>query len=301
MGNLPTNEFGVAGRSDETALRLKALDRYAILDTPREASFDELVRFVADICGTPIAAINLIADGRHFFKAEVGLGVRATPLETSFCAHALLQDEFMLVPDAAADPRFACNPLVTGPPGVRFYAGALLRTDDGLAIGTLCVLDTRPRQLDELQRRAIQVLARQAMNLLNLRSAFAREAEARRHYKALFDSMDEGFCIIEFVDGPNGPLSDYVHVEANAAYAANAGVPMVVGQRVRDMVGSEADDWVERYGNVLRTGTPVRFEVNWKRRDGFCPCPPSASSQPAGARWPFYSRMSPPGERQNWP
>ncbi|PWQ83112.1 histidine kinase, partial [Stenotrophomonas maltophilia] len=77
-------------------------------------------------------------------KAEVGLGVRETPLDTSFCAHALLEQDFLLVPDATADPRFACNPLVTGEPHIRFYAGALLKTDDGLPIGTLCVLDYQP-------------------------------------------------------------------------------------------------------------------------------------------------------------
>ncbi|SFP33512.1 hypothetical protein SAMN04488241_10116 [Sphingomonas rubra] len=79
-------------------------------------------------------------------------------------------------------------------------------------------------------------------------------------YRTLFDSMDEGFCIIEFVDGPHGPLSDYVHIEANAAYARNAGIPNVVGQYVREMVGDEADDWVDRYGRVLRTGEAISFE-----------------------------------------
>ncbi len=85
-----------------------------------------------------------------------------------------------------------------------------------------------------------------------------RESEAR--YRALFNAMDEGFCVIEFFDGPHGPLSDYVHIEANAAYAKHAGIPEVVGQKLREMVGPEADDWVNRYGEVLRTGEPIRFE-----------------------------------------
>ncbi len=84
--------------------------------------------------------------------------------------------------------------------------------------------------------------------------------EQERRYRALFDSMDEGFCIIEFLDGPHGPLSDYVHIEANAAYTANAGIPDVVGKRVRDMVGEEAEDWVRRYREVLLSGAPIRFE-----------------------------------------
>lgn len=84
--------------------------------------------------------------------------------------------------------------------------------------------------------------------------------ESERHYRTLFDTMDEGFCVIEFLDGPHGPLSDYVHVEANAAYAANAGIPDVVGKRLREIVGDEAEDWLKRYGHVYRTGEPIRFE-----------------------------------------
>ena len=245
---------------DAEARRLEALYRYDILDTPREAMFDDVAQLAADICGAPIGVVNLIAEGRQFFKAEVGLGVRETPLETSFCAKAILEDEFMLVPDATADPRFACNPLVTSDSGLRFYAGALLKTREGHAIGTLCVLDTAPKQLTELQQRTLKVLARQVMAQLDLRMAARLRGERDDRYRTLFDSMDEGFCIIEFVDGPHGPLSDYVHVEANAAYARNAGIPDVVGQKVRDMVPAEADDWVARYGSVLATGTSIRFE-----------------------------------------
>lgn len=83
---------------------------------------------------------------------------------------------------------------------------------------------------------------------------------ASERYQFLFNAMDEGFCIIEFLDGPHGPLSDYIHVEANPAYAAHAGIPNVVGQKLRDMVGDEAQAWLDRYGHVLRTGEPIRFE-----------------------------------------
>ncbi len=240
--------------------RLAALDRYAILDTPRESAFDEVAQLAADLCGTPIGVVNLIGDGRQFFKAEVGLGVRETPLASSFCRHTIVEDDFLLVPDATRDPRFADNPLVTVENGLRFYAGAPLKTADGLSIGTLCVLDTRPHELGEVQQRSLKVLARQLMNQLDLRVAATERLEQDDRYRTLFDSMDEGFCIIEFIDGPDGPLSDYVHVEANAAYAANAGIPNVVGQKVRTMVPAEAGDWVERYGSVLHTGVPIRFE-----------------------------------------
>jgi signal transduction histidine kinase len=98
------------------------------------------------------------------------------------------------------------------------------------------------------------------MSQLDLRLALRQRDEDARQYRTLFDSMDEGFCIIEFFDGPHGPLSDYIHVDANIAYARHAGIPNVVGQKLREMVGEEADSWAERYGAVLRTGEPIRFE-----------------------------------------
>jgi signal transduction histidine kinase/CheY-like chemotaxis protein len=245
---------------DRERQRLDALRRYQILDTPRETAFDEIAELAAQICAAPIAVVNLIDEGRQFFKAEVGLGVRETPLDTSFCAHAILENDFLLIPDATADARFACNPLVTGESHLRFYAGALLKTAEGFPIGTLCVLDTEPRTLSDLQRRTLTVLAHQIMHQLDLRLAVKQSAIDKERYRTLFDSMDEGFCIIEFFDGPHGPLSDYVHVEANAAYAHHAGIENVVGQKLREMVPGEADAWVARYGEVLRTGVPIHFE-----------------------------------------
>ena len=171
------------------AQRLAALARYAILDTPREEDFDDIVELASEICGTPIAVVNLIADGRQWFKAEVGLGVRGTPLGISFCGHALHEDEFMLVPDATEDPRFDRNPLVTGEPGLRFYAGALLKTREGLPLGTLCVLDHRPRTLTEQQIRALKRLARQVMSQLDQRRAEAALRESERRLATLVGNL----------------------------------------------------------------------------------------------------------------
>ena len=247
--------------ADYERRRLEALDRYGVLDSPREQSFDEIAQLAADICEVPIAVVNFVGEDRQFFKAEVGLGVRETPLETSFCAKAILEDDFLIVPDAANDPRFANNPLVTAENGLRFYAGALLKTQDGLAIGTLCVLDTRARDLSAVQQRTLKVIARQIMDHLDLRVSVKEKIAQESQYRVLFDAMDEGFCIIEFLDGPEGPLSDYIHVEANAAYARNAGIPNVVGQRLREMVSPQAaDDWAAHYREVLLTGRPTRFE-----------------------------------------
>jgi PAS domain S-box-containing protein len=500
--------------NDREAQRLAALARYNVMDTPRETAFDEIAALVATICETPIAIVNLIDGDRQFFKAEFGVGVDAPPLAMSFCAHALLEDAFLLVPDTTRDPRFAGNPLVTGDPRIRFYAGALLQTKDGHAIGTLCVLDYRPRTLTEVQERALRVLARQVMAQLEYRlvmqttvlseaqqraimdsakdyailatdlaggviewshgaelvlgwtegevlgrnaaliftdediaagipdremrcarengrafderwhlkksgerfwasgemsplsdsegrhtgyvkilrdrteqhlagtalteaetslrwaqeaggiglfhvgldgilhatpqfcrvygveecdatpacrfeqliipedqhlisdiktraagtapldveyrirradtgelrwiarkgeiqrdangvpvrfagvarditeQRLARDALARSEarYRALFDAIDDGFCIIEFIDGPDGPLSDYVHVEANSGYERHTGISGVVGRTLRELAPTEADEWLALYGDVLRTGQPSRFE-----------------------------------------
>ena len=132
--------------------RLAALRSYHVLDTAPEPAFDSLVQLAAQVCDTPIAAINLIEDRRQWFKAEVGLGFRETPVEVSICAKAILQRGLFIVRDITQDSRFASTPLVTGPPHVQFYAGALLETPQGLPLGTLCALDYEPRDLDEQQR-----------------------------------------------------------------------------------------------------------------------------------------------------
>lgn len=165
--------------------RLKALASFNMLDSPRERDFDEIAELTSRICETPIAVVNFISDHRQFFKAEVGLGVRETPLDSSFCAKAILEQEFLLVPDATQDPRFACNPLVTGEPNLRFYAGALLKTTEGHAIGTLCVLDYKPRQLSQLQQDTLKVLARQVMRQLELRQALRERDEAQKQQAVL--------------------------------------------------------------------------------------------------------------------
>jgi phosphoserine phosphatase RsbU/P len=171
--------------------RLAALRGYDILDTPREAEFDDIVEVVSAICETPISVINLIDAGRQWFKAEVGLGVRETPIDSSLCAHAILQPDLFVVPDTTKDTRFCDNPLVTGEPRLRFYAGALLETPDGLPLGTICVLDYVPRDLNEKQRALLRLMARQIMKLLDLRRLNARERELRLEAEALVRERGE--------------------------------------------------------------------------------------------------------------
>ncbi len=167
------------------AQRLAALRRYDILDTPREKEFDDIVAIVSAICDTPISVINLIDEGRQWFKAEVGLGVRETPLPASICAHAILQKDLFIVPDTLKDPRFADNPLVTGDPRLRFYASALLETSEGLPLGTICVLDYKPRVLNDNQTGLLRVMASQIMKLLESRRLMAAEHVARQRAEEL--------------------------------------------------------------------------------------------------------------------
>jgi two-component sensor histidine kinase len=159
--------------------RLNALRRYDILDTPREADFDEVVQVTSAICNAPISVINLIDQGRQWFKAEVGLGVRETPIDSSICAHAILQSELFVIPDTTQDSRFCDNPLVIGNPHLRFYAGALLETPEGFPLGTVCVLDYKPRNLDDTQKAFLRLMAHQVMKLLELRRIAAAEHIAR--------------------------------------------------------------------------------------------------------------------------
>jgi signal transduction histidine kinase/ActR/RegA family two-component response regulator len=155
--------------------RLAVLESYGILDTPPEKAFDDVVKLTGQLLDAPIVAVNLIARGRQWFKSEIGLGIREMPLDDSICRFALIEGQGMVVPDTLEDVRFQCNPLVTGAPGLRFYAGQVLRTRDGVALGTLCVLDTapRPQGLTAQQAFTLSTLARQIMSQIELRKALA--------------------------------------------------------------------------------------------------------------------------------
>ncbi len=156
---IPTNEGD----------RLIALQRYQILDTLPEQEYDDLTQLAADICGTPIALISLIDRDRQWFKSRVGLDATETPRDISFCGHAVAADEMLYVPDTAQDLRFSDNPLVAGDPNIRFYTGVPLRTSDNFVLGTLCVIDVKPRELTPHQIKQLEALSRITINQLELR------------------------------------------------------------------------------------------------------------------------------------
>lgn len=156
--------------------RLKVLWQYDVLDTVPEEVFDDLTELAAYICAAPIALISLVDEDRQWFKSRIGLTLAETSRDISFCAHAILNQELLIVPDARQDSRFKGNPLVTGPDRIRFYAGAPLVTPDG------CVLDKRPRSLGPEQQQALRVLAHHVVSQLEL----------RRHARELVAARDNG-------------------------------------------------------------------------------------------------------------
>src|SRR6516165_9514557 len=179
---------------ENEAVRLAALRGLGILDTPAEPAYDELSALAADVCQTPIALISLVDADRQWFKSQVGWAAGETPREAAFCAHTILQPDLLVVPDASADQRFANNPLVTCPPRIRFYAGAPLVTAEGHALGTLCVIDHKPRELTAEQARALRALSHQVVAQLRLGKQLADQlrinAERKQAEEALREAND---------------------------------------------------------------------------------------------------------------
>ena len=163
------------------AHRLNVLWQYDILDTVPEEVFDELAELAGHICEAPIALITLVDEKRQWFKARVGTSVKETSRDISFCAHAIMQNELFIIADASKDPRFKKNPMVVGQPKIRFYAGAPLKSPDGYALGTLCVVDSKPRILRDEQKKSLRILARHVETQLELRRHAKELAEARQH------------------------------------------------------------------------------------------------------------------------
>jgi serine phosphatase RsbU (regulator of sigma subunit) len=173
------------------AERLAALLRYEILDTEMEAEFEEITQLISQLCNTPISLITLLDQSRQWFKSRVGLPLSETPREWAFCAHAIQGEELFQVPDARLDPRFRENPLVTGDPNIRFYAGMPLTTPDGYNLGSLCVIDRQPRQLSEEQLESLRILARQVITQLELRLHLRRAERATAELEAQKKLVEE--------------------------------------------------------------------------------------------------------------
>jgi len=215
--------------------RLDALRRTGLLDTEPEPEFDELVQIAAAICDAPISLISLMDESREWFKAAVGLNLRETSREVSFCQYTIRQATVMVIEDAARDPRFHENPLVTGEMGIRFYAGMRVQSPDGQPLGSLCVIDRKPRTLTTEQQAALNVLARQVnarielrMQRLALQQALA-DAETARTQLAASEQRFKAFM-------DAGPfLSVMKDHEGRLVY---------YNQRFADRFGIRGNEWI---------------------------------------------------------
>ena len=160
------------------AERIKSLKSYLVLDTEAEEEIDNLTELASEICETPISLVSLVDENRQWFKSKVGLEVNETSRELAFCAHAINKtNELFVVEDARTDKRFFDNPLVTSHPNVIFYAGVVLKSDEDLPLGTLCVIDNVPRKLSDKQIRSLKMISKQIMTLLNYKKSLRKQEE----------------------------------------------------------------------------------------------------------------------------
>ena len=247
--------------------RVAALREYQILDTEAEQVFDDLAQLAASLCRAPMALVSLIDAERQWFKARVGIEPSECPRDLSFCSYAILQSDLMMVRDASADPRFATNPLVTGEPRIRFYAGLPLFSSDGLhALGTLCVLDVTPRDLTGEQIAALRSLARQAEALLEmarlrgeLKRAQAERARAEHDLQMAYDREPE-LARVDLLTGLMNRRAFLEIADRERKRAQRYEVPMSVIAfdlenllRIREQQGDQvADALLVSVANLLR-------------------------------------------------
>lgn len=246
-----------------SASRSEALALYNILDTPAEDDFDDIVRLASEACGVPISLISLLDGERQWFKAKIGVDATETPISSSICAHAVQQHGVFEIEDATKDTRTAANPLVTGDMNLRFYAGVPLETPEGVALGALCVIDTKPHKLTPAQAHTLKILARQVMIQLTLRRTLRDRAAADMLNKAILESAVD-YAIISL------DLSGHVT-------SWNTGAKEILGWTEDEMIGEPAHVFFtdedtangipeKEMGNALLTGRGN--DERWHQRKG---------------------------------
>ncbi len=256
---IPANEAG----------RLEALARYKILDTPPEQAFDDLTMLASHLLDVPIAVVSLVDEARQWFKSAVGIDVRETPREHAFCGHAILGKEVMVVGDALRDERFHDNPLVTSEPGFRFYAGAPLLTEDGFALGTLCLADRKPRRLSLEQIELLRALARQVVSRLEERRKVTELVRliserdlAQVELDHFFDLSLDMLCVADF---------DYHFTRVNPAWTRTLGYAAEEMLRKPYLEFVHVDDRIStmKVATSAGSGSDVHsFENRYRCKDG---------------------------------
>ena len=274
--SLPKNE----------SARLETLRRYHILDTPPEQAFDDITKMASMLCDTPISLVTLIDQERQWFKSSIGLNLTETSRDLAFCAHAILGSEIFIVPDALGDERFAENPLVTTAPHLRFYAGVPLVTLSGHAMGTLCVIDHRPRKLTSIQKEMLQTLARQVVAQLELRRYQLEEAQtlhigsmsfdvtaeteakqalklSESRFRAAAEASMDAFFLLDSVRNAQGEIEDFLFVDMNSRAEELLDLPRakVIGERLCILLPvNRTDGFFEKYVRVMETKEALEEE-----------------------------------------
>ncbi|SDF77941.1 PAS domain S-box-containing protein [Mucilaginibacter pineti] len=242
--------------------RLAAVNRFLKLEISKEKEIQEIVALAAKICGTPTALITLVADDTQYVKFKIGSDLETTTRQAAFCSHTIGQQDVLMIRDALLDERFADNPLVTGGPGIRFYAGAPLTTQDGFNLGSLCVIDQAPGKLSSHQQEMLQVLSKQVIHLLEfdtslqiLKEQYVKAKNSEIKLRSFFESSSSCHLLIGKdmeVMAFNKALADFVikHHE----------VKISTGMRVTDYVHpSYVNEFIRNYKTAL-AGTPVVLE-----------------------------------------
>jgi len=255
--------------SDFESRRIEALRLLDILDSMPEQTFNDIVVLASKICNTPISLISFVDSDRQWFKAKVGLQADETARDIAFCDHSIRQDKTFIVSDASLDPTFKDNPLVTGEPNIRFYAGAVLRDSMGFPLGTLCVIDQNARVLSTDQIECLEALSRQVMTLLELR-AFQKKvisAEQRAH-----DSEDKAAAAAMTIENflHTAPIAmailegpEHTFIRVNGYYSSLVGERNLIGSNVREAFPDLLDQpFYDLLDKVYKTGEPFQgFDI----------------------------------------
>ena len=233
----------IAPPTADEAARLKALYDYEVLDTEAEKMFDDLTQLASQICDAPITLISLIDPNRQWFKSKVGIDTEETSRDIAFCAHAIHQKEIFEIPDTLQDKRFFDNPLVTSAPNIRFYAGTPLVSQDGHAIGTLCVIDDKPNKLTKEQRQALEVLGRSVISQMELRQKIKELKQANEHKTEFLSNMSHELRTpLNAIIGFSRLMSDDIkHQKLPAKFSEYLGHIDYSGRRLLSVVNSVID------------------------------------------------------------
>lgn len=250
--------------------RLQAVNRFLKLEFSKEEELQEIVELAATICGTPTALITIIDENTQHIKFKKGFDRVTTTRQEAFCSYHLDQSDVMIVPDAQLDERFASNPLVTGNPNIRFYAGAPITTNDGQSLGSLCVIDQEPRTLTPMQQQMLEILSRQVIHLLEfdaslsiLKEQFIQAKESEIKLRSFFESSSACHLLL------NKELKVLAFNKAAGKFVEkNYNATLSIGIKVTDFIHPEHVPAFVTNCNTALNGTAVELEKNLTYRNG---------------------------------